>query len=297
MGKPKVGETYIPWNKHIGFIVPNSISRNKSLSSSAKLLLGRLHQFAGENGKCYPSQKTLAEEIGKDQSTVSDLINELKKKGYIKVNYPTGLDRLTHRHCYYEFIWREEFERYKGKPICAGPYSDLGRPMAEQEFPMTPNKEIPKKENNNNQPPDTKSFSPSIKDKSTESISSIEREEKGFVEGGWHGPWKNIYILPQHLEEFKKKVGESVAMEAINSKSTWIHDNGKRSMVPGKRDKITDFSLSVVKSLEVWIEKGKQLNKQTGGKKHGITTSISEHGGQLIDGVYRELNHPKYHKV
>ncbi|MFZ4859649.1 MAG: hypothetical protein ACOYL3_25025 [Desulfuromonadaceae bacterium] len=50
---PTAGETYNPWRLFVGFFIPNVITRSTELSSTAKLVFGKLCQFAGENGQAY----------------------------------------------------------------------------------------------------------------------------------------------------------------------------------------------------------------------------------------------------
>ena len=50
---PTAGETYNPWRLFVGCFIPNVITRSTELSSTAKLVFGKLCQFAGENGQAY----------------------------------------------------------------------------------------------------------------------------------------------------------------------------------------------------------------------------------------------------
>ena len=54
-----------PCKKFIFAPVPNWLMRREGVSAGAKLLYGRLCQYAGNNGECYPSIKTLAKELAK----------------------------------------------------------------------------------------------------------------------------------------------------------------------------------------------------------------------------------------
>jgi len=47
-----------------GAFVPNWLMQRKELSPGSKLLYGRLSQYAGEDGHCYPGQALLAQELG-----------------------------------------------------------------------------------------------------------------------------------------------------------------------------------------------------------------------------------------
>ena len=45
---------------------------------------------------CYPKQETLADELGLSKSTVIRALKELEENKFIKINTPTGSDRLKH---------------------------------------------------------------------------------------------------------------------------------------------------------------------------------------------------------
>jgi DNA-binding Lrp family transcriptional regulator len=117
----KIGEIYNPWELFYGAQIPNVILKNKNLTSTAKLVFGRLAQFAGQNGKCFPSQETLAEEIGSSESSIQSAIKNLVDEGYIKKIEPSGNERLKHYSCSYEFMWHQTFDKKfltkKGKEI------------------------------------------------------------------------------------------------------------------------------------------------------------------------------------
>ena len=55
----KYGEPFNPFGIFNGLFIPNSIAMS-DISDSAKLLLGRLNQFAGPDGQAFPSRNTLA---------------------------------------------------------------------------------------------------------------------------------------------------------------------------------------------------------------------------------------------
>jgi DNA-binding transcriptional regulator YhcF (GntR family) len=84
--------------------------RSKLLTPGAKLLWARLAQFAGKDGKCYPSYQTLADEIGYSVKNIPNLLKELEENQFIEIIHPEGEDRLLHRHNQYEFLWHKLFE-------------------------------------------------------------------------------------------------------------------------------------------------------------------------------------------
>lgn len=107
----KPGEIFNPWKLFTGLFVPNALARFPGLSPGAKLLYGRLAQYAGKDGACYPSQETLAVEIGVTDRWVRKLIMELQDGGFIKAVRPKGTDRLNHKTSRYVFLWHIIFDR------------------------------------------------------------------------------------------------------------------------------------------------------------------------------------------
>jgi hypothetical protein len=82
-GMFKEGQPINPYNRMLGSQVPNAILQHKELSSTAKLLWGRLAQYAGKDGACFPSILLLAKEIGRSKRQVARGIVELKSMGFL----------------------------------------------------------------------------------------------------------------------------------------------------------------------------------------------------------------------
>ena len=102
------GETYNPWRLFVGCVIPNAILRCTELSSTAKLVFGKLCQFAGENGQAYPSYKTLGREVGVKQRQAMRAVQELMDFGLIhpiNQNRPDGGSSSN----VYEFLWHDIF--------------------------------------------------------------------------------------------------------------------------------------------------------------------------------------------
>jgi hypothetical protein len=55
------------------------------LGQGAKLCYGRLARYAGEDGKCYPSLKTLAAELGASRAQAKRYLRELREYGLIRI--------------------------------------------------------------------------------------------------------------------------------------------------------------------------------------------------------------------
>jgi hypothetical protein len=101
---PANGELYNPWRVFVGSFIPNAILRCRELSSTSKLVFGRLCQYAGENGQSYPTYRTLGHEVGIDRRQAIRAVKELEKFGLIQ---PCGRFRLDGGSTsnIYIFLW------------------------------------------------------------------------------------------------------------------------------------------------------------------------------------------------
>ena len=88
-----------PYNRSTGSFVPNSVMRSRSLTALDKLCLGRLMQFAGKNGECWPSQRALAAELGVERRQVRRCLGRLIERGFVR-----GRGRC------YAFLWNSTYE-------------------------------------------------------------------------------------------------------------------------------------------------------------------------------------------
>jgi hypothetical protein len=102
------GEFYNPWRLFIGCVIPNAISRSTELSSTAKLVFGKLCQYAGQNGQAYPSYKTLAGDVGVERRQAIRAVKKLVDYGLIKpVGRRKGDGGFTSN--IYAFLWHQLF--------------------------------------------------------------------------------------------------------------------------------------------------------------------------------------------
>jgi hypothetical protein len=92
-------------NPHRSFVcslVPNWLLCRKEVSHGAKLTYARLCQFAGQDGACFPSQQTIAREIGAAARSVRDYLSELETHGLIERERRglrrTNLYHFLHHH-------------------------------------------------------------------------------------------------------------------------------------------------------------------------------------------------------
>jgi len=78
-------KVFNPYNKFQGSFVPNVIMECRELSQSAKLLWGRLVQYSGRDGRCFPSISALAKGVGLSEDRTRKIIAELRDKKFILV--------------------------------------------------------------------------------------------------------------------------------------------------------------------------------------------------------------------
>ena len=98
-----------PYHMFTGLFVPEGLARCRSISAGAKLAWGRLTRYAGESGRCYPSVKTLAAEIGVSERQAQRYLTELERKKLIRrVTRFAGPAQTSNA---FEFLWHELFER------------------------------------------------------------------------------------------------------------------------------------------------------------------------------------------
>lgn len=100
---PQIGEAFIPHKKFLGVMIPDAVLRS-SLSFGAKAAYGVLTRFAGENGDCYPSLKTIGERIGCSETHTKRLVAELVRVGLI-----SRTKGSTGKANQYKFLWHSWF--------------------------------------------------------------------------------------------------------------------------------------------------------------------------------------------
>ena len=99
--KKKIGDYINPYKLFIGSFVPNWLSRRTEVSSTDKLVYAKLCQYAGKDGKCYPSQERLSEDLGFSARHVRNSIGNLIRLKLIVVvrnnfNYNNAYHFLKH---------------------------------------------------------------------------------------------------------------------------------------------------------------------------------------------------------
>ncbi len=81
----KPGDVFNPHGLFHGIFIPEALVKYPKVSPGAKLAYGRLVRFGGEDGKCYPSLKTLSREVGISKRQGQRYMDELKTARLIRV--------------------------------------------------------------------------------------------------------------------------------------------------------------------------------------------------------------------
>ena len=80
----EVGQAFNPFGLFNGIYIPEALVKAKGLSAGAKMTYGRLTRYAGQNGVCFPSVRTLAAEIGMSERQPQRYLSELEKNQLIR---------------------------------------------------------------------------------------------------------------------------------------------------------------------------------------------------------------------
>ena len=87
------GERFIPYKQFYGPVIPNGLIAYDGLSPIAKLAWGALAFDGGPNGKCYPSIRTLADDLGVSRRHAVNIISELIEHKFLARVGPSPMER------------------------------------------------------------------------------------------------------------------------------------------------------------------------------------------------------------
>ena len=103
------GQPFNPYGMFTGIFIPEGLARCASIGAGAKVAWGRLARYAGADGRCYPTMKTLAGEIGVGERQVQKYVAELEQNELIRrVSRFKGRGQTSNA---FEFLWHALFER------------------------------------------------------------------------------------------------------------------------------------------------------------------------------------------
>ena len=103
------GEPFNPYRLFTGLFIPEVLCCYPSLSAGAKLAWGRLARYAGMDGRCYPTMKTLGDEIGVGERQAQKYVAELENAKLVR--RISRYARRAQTSNAFEFLWHELFTR------------------------------------------------------------------------------------------------------------------------------------------------------------------------------------------
>jgi hypothetical protein len=83
------------WGILDGVYIPEFLLSYKGIGPSAKLCFARIAKYAGTNEVCWPSQESLARDLGVSVRTVGTYISELERDGFLEV-IQKGMGQSNH---------------------------------------------------------------------------------------------------------------------------------------------------------------------------------------------------------
>jgi len=102
------GEPFNPYRMFTSLFIPEGLARCDWISAGGKLAWGRLARYAGFDGRCYPTMKTLGKEIGVGERQAQKYVLELERKELIRrVSRFSGRGQTSNA---FEFLWHPIFE-------------------------------------------------------------------------------------------------------------------------------------------------------------------------------------------
>src|SRR3989442_35564 len=115
IAKPISGDPFNPWHQSCGFYPQDVLSRHRKLPDATgnlkvvtpgqKQLYERLVRFAGRDGRCFPSQDTLARELGRSDRQIRKDLARLESFKLLRHTWRDGRRSNT-----YEFLWHPIFD-------------------------------------------------------------------------------------------------------------------------------------------------------------------------------------------
>lgn len=103
------GEPFNPYRMFTGLFIPEGLARCPWISAGAKLAWGRLARYAGVDGQCYPTVKTLGAEIGVGDRQAQKYLAELEQAMLLR--RVSRFARRAQTSNAFEFLWHELFVR------------------------------------------------------------------------------------------------------------------------------------------------------------------------------------------
>lgn len=126
--------------------VPNAVMRHRGLSPQAKCLYTLLLTYAWRDSSCFPSQKTLATDLGISDRYVREILKELEREGFLQIQRQ-GLNKPNIYHFLDFYADRNPGSAPEGNggsnpdrkgSAAQGRKSGSSEPIRSGEYPITP---------------------------------------------------------------------------------------------------------------------------------------------------------------
>ena len=104
------GVRFLPYKLFVGLFIPDVLASYNGLQLSSKIVWGKLAQYAGEDGNCFPAVDTIASGLGCSTRTVRRCIKELEEKQFIEVETCYNEKSRSQTSNRYYFLWHPLFD-------------------------------------------------------------------------------------------------------------------------------------------------------------------------------------------
>ena len=104
----KIGEAFNRWTLLVGVCIPESLAASKAFSPTARLVNGHLARRAGQNRRCFPSQKDIGDHVGVGEAQAKRALRERTHGHLLRISRRE--DSRGRQTSEYEFLWHELLE-------------------------------------------------------------------------------------------------------------------------------------------------------------------------------------------
>ena len=107
------GKRFNPFRKLNGSFIPDGLAQYKGLDMGPKWLWGRLYRYSGKDGLCFPTEETLASDLGKNVRTIQRYIKKLEEHAFIEVEKMPGYQCRNRYYFLFHDCFRQDLKKSK----------------------------------------------------------------------------------------------------------------------------------------------------------------------------------------